>query len=88
MKKKEIGLKNNFLKNLKIVLKGIISNLNILIIIFFTIFIILTLVLGGFILYDKVLSNENPDANNNSNIDNNITENKQWMGNLERETIV
>lgn len=40
------------------------------------IFIILTLVLGGFILYDKVLSNENPDVNNNSNsvTDNNTTE--------------
>ena len=40
------------------------------------IFIILTLVLGGFILYDKVLSNENLDVNNNSNsaTDNNTTE--------------
>jgi len=40
------------------------------------IFVILTLVLGGFILYDKILSNENPDVNNNSNsvTDNNTTE--------------
>lgn len=34
------------------------------------IFVILTLVLGGFILYDKVLSNENSDVNNNSNENN------------------
>lgn len=40
------------------------------------IFIILTLVLGGFILYDKVLSDKNSDVNNNSNsvTDNNTTE--------------
>lgn len=40
------------------------------------IFIVLILVLGGFILYDKVLSDKNSDVNNNSNsvTDNNTTE--------------
>lgn len=44
-------------------------------VILLTIFVILTLVLGGFVIYDKMFSNNNSDGGNNSNSTNKNTNN-------------